>query len=906
MTPDLPLDASERIRGRLLLWVTLNHFLPAELLRELFASLVDELGHGKLSVSDILEEELTQGASAFRTWTIRPRLGHDGIVPYLQQLAQVLLWAGDEEAFWTPDEPDPHLHAWTQDIRHAQALAARSLTDALGKVEDWPAGLKPLVNAMLRLQKPTDRDPSAIASDLTQVIEPPLAGVALKHLGDLCAERDDWDAAMGFYAAAQSAAKTDDPAWADFEANFAAICLQSMAAASWALVSPDNFVIMLEETLPTATLTSQPLLLANAKQDELVARLSDRRGFDFPGDDRPAVRAAPLLVHSQDAARGWNAWTQGKFTAAYRGFWATLRRQIALGAVDAARTTKIAFARCIVEGLDAELAQHHRPDVFLDAVRMMLESGQAGPAADARWTERLVKTYVTREALHAVIEHVQPARGEGVERLLVVIALFERWLVLLPPEADAPANAMLAFLAFTGERQAYSRNSGHDLAGRSHKALRRVARSRPELRRRVARDVAGAVEAHLGDADALAISDALETLGEYYDVISPDRLRTTLNVILDLLDRLGPKASDWTIIRPALDLLASEAAKVATQGSPDLRSRLTTTTVRFALEEGTEHTRLLILLRDLDPDLVAEVDPQRLQDVIGDLRRRASGTNSNAAADCVYALLAAPKLVGLAGVEDALSGLNAILKTAADPRTSISFAGAHRPVVMLGERAGLIARDLAISDAAFAAMVSPILEQLLSVWELAPKSPLIFAPFRIPRATAPNSALVHNFAFGALALAGWLDRLADMQAALDAAAASPLLADGIASGRAARVTAGDLDRVDDETLGREPREAFYGALGARVVKLRALSPADRRDRILLLLTRCFDLGPQGVDAGLFAAALDADLAGKIPDSDAVADYRQRLGHDSALRLSLAPLVHELFVPTSAGASDEEI
>ena len=314
---------------------------------------------------------------------------------------------------------------------------------------------------------------------------------------------------------------------------------------------------------------------------------------------------------------------------------------------------------------------------------------------------------------------------------------------------------------------------------------------------------------------------------------------------------------------------------------------------------------MLILLRDLDPDLVAAVDPQRLEDVIGDLRRRASETNSSGAADCVYALLAAPKLVGLAGVKDALSGLNAILKTAGDPRTSISFAGAHRPVVMLGERASLIARDLAISDASFASMASPILDQLFSVWDLAPKTPLIFAPFRIPRATAPNTALVNNFAFGALALAGWLDRLADMQAALDAAAASPSLADGIASGRAARVTAGDLDRMDVETLAREPREAFYSALGARLVKLRALRPADRRDRIRLLLTRCFDLGPQGIDAGLFATALDADLAGKIPNSDAAADYRLRLGHDSALRLSLTPLLHELFVPTAAGASDEE-
>lgn len=895
--PDLSPVRADHFRRHPLLWMALNHFLSADLLRELYAILVDEVSQRRLSLSEVVEDQLTAGASSLRSWTIRPRPGPDPVAGYLQQLAQVMLWAGDQSASPNPGGDDPHLRRWAEDLGLAQRLATAGLEVDLPKTAAWPEGLRPLATALHALRAPGDVaiDVPAIAEGVARAVEAPLSGVLVKHLGDLCAAQDAWTEANQFYALARPVSTDEqDGAWDAFNADFDDIVHQSIAAGCWALSGPDTAVVVLEEPFETATLSTRPLLLANGKQDEMVARFSDRKGIDFAPDDRPVTRAAPLLAHSQDVSRAWHAWMQRRFDTAERFFNAALRRQIALGSVTAVRETKIAFGRCVLDSLEAQLNRQHSPDRFRKAVRLMIESGHAEAAAGAAWTAALVRTYVTAEAVREALDHVAPEMGENIERLMVAIALVERWLELLPRDAgDLPAQ-MLTILAQVAEANERSFNSAHDLGGRSLKGLRRAGQARPETGRQAAGAVAAAVEAHLAGADFLAIEEALRTLAVFREGMAPARLAQTLARVLDMMDRIGPKASHWSTIGPALDLLTSEAAKRAIRDDPELTRRLTQTTVRFALEEGSENARLLFLLRDLDPTILAVVDAAQLEAVIADVARRAQEIHVSSAASCIYALLSAPRLVGRKGIEAALAGLHEIIRSARTRRSDVSFPPAADATVLLGERASLIAKDLDLQQDAFQAAVGPLFEDLVEVWRLARDKPLTFAGFSIPRATAPSPVLVHNWAYGSLALASWLGRSAELQAALDTAEQAPALADGIAGARAARVIAGDDDTVRAEVLAKEPREAFYGALGRRILNLRDVEPTARAEPFRLLLDRAFVLGPHGLDAGLFTAALAAGLDGTLALTDARVDYRRRLNADRELRLCLFPLFQGLF------------
>jgi hypothetical protein len=82
------------------------------------------------------------------------------------------------------------------------------------------------------------------------------------------------------------------------------------------------------------------------------------------------------------------------------------------------------------------------------------------------------------------------------------------------------------------------------------------------------------------------------------------------------------------------------------------------------------------------------------------------------------------------------------------------------------------------------------------------------------------------------------------------------------------------------------RTWWHGAQGGGV--LTSLSPDLRRNVTLALVEQCFRLGPNGLDAGVFAAALGAGITLETTQPAAAA-YRQRLDSNADLRLSLFPL-----------------
>ncbi|KQU22559.1 hypothetical protein ASG63_22160 [Methylobacterium sp. Leaf94] len=136
-----------------------------------------------------------------------------------------------------------------------------------------------------------------------------------------------------------------------------------------------------------------------------------------------------------------------------------------------------------------------------------------------------------------------------------------------------------------------------------------------------------------------------------------------------------------------------------------------------------------------------------------------------------------------------------------------------------------------------------------------------------------------------------------MAQALEIAARQPALQGPIALAKAVRFAAGDQGPLDATSIREEEKDAFYAALGKRLLMLSDL-PADIRAEITsALFEQCLRLGPSGLDAGVFMVAIDQDFD-RAPLAPEVRAYRRRLDNDSDLRISLALLL-EAVIPSGA-------
>jgi hypothetical protein len=278
--------------------------------------------------------------------------------------------------------------------------------------------------------------------------------------------------------------------------------------------------------------------------------------------------------------------------------------------------------------------------------------------------------------------------------------------------------------------------------------------------------------------------------------------------------------------------------------------------------------------------------------VVATLRERAGQINSSRCPEDVLALLVAPAFSGELGVADALAALERIVAEAARKRPPISFAGAYRPLLYLTNTREQLANRLPGIAESLTQHLQAIFEFLLEIWRCAAVEPSLFAGFAIPRRTDADPVVVHNWTFASVDLAKSLGREEEMAAALRVAAGNGSLRTHIEVARAIRLEVDQSRSLKPHTIETESKEAFYAALGFRLAMLVALPEDERAGVIGALVRQCFVLGPSGLDAGVFVAALQlgSPVITASPEAEA---YRDRLEGDPDLRFPLAPLLDNL-------------
>ncbi|MGO9399103.1 MAG: hypothetical protein ACLP19_14860 [Xanthobacteraceae bacterium] len=892
----------QHFEANCLAWTALNHFLSADLLREFSQVLIEAVGGGLFKLDQLFEDELIAVVGGLESWAVRPLDVESPVAQYLQSRIRYLVWANDTDLFYDQNQPQPAGRISPAAVEDAIRLGQcdlNGLEQVAGRLKVPPDGsYETLVFAMRKmgeLREPHNKyELPAKIVELCNTIDMPLAAVVTKHLGDLCVDADEWEMALQFYQVSSHRLERDAvDDWSNYVALLKHITTQSIASAMRAARGPAHAAAYLAPRLKGAALSQSLLFVLNASLDAYVAESLSSESLRFPPDRRASILNEPLLLQARNLSSAFEATNEREYPSARGHFWSVLRRQIALGSANDTRITQAHYANSVFSSLERTIAREINKELFIMALRLLLQSGQTHLAEKMEWSDRLVRAYIDDDIVRQLFSQTNAVEASREERLGVAVELLRGWSLALPAERGELAGRMLSFIAKVAASHKSSLSSRHNVGGRSIEVLRQVAERRPEFRLGAAADVVPAILSKLGEREFwTGIAGSCKTAAEYLDVLQPQDARTILATVLNLLEKADPARAAWVIVQPAIDLLVTPAAQRLAKQDKDLDGRIISTILRFGLNQKTEYTHLLFYLCQFDLRSVYQ-EPMRAQlnEVVQEVRKQALTIHASNAMDNVRALLLASSAAGLDGVRDALKAITEALNTAFGDqrRIALAFPFAYETFIILAERQQQIAENISVRPEELQVWLHSLLEQIIAVWSQAVKTPGIFAAFAIPPRSTPDPVVVHNWAFGSIALAKSLGEKDRMLAALDAAAKEPTLRGPITLARAVRIGPGELESLKPATIQSDNAETFYSALGQRLVSLQYLDTALRDAVIDSLLKQCLRLGPNGLDAAVFLTAGEQRLE-LLRNAPEYADYVKRVANNRDLRLALMPFV----------------
>ena len=900
----------EHFASNWLAWAALHHFLPAPLLRKLSCVIVDCLSNGALRFDQLFDELVPEGSLGFESWQIRPLSAPSQLAEYLQYRIRAFAWQSDEGGFLSLVRDDSPGAISPSHLERSIEFGAAdfSSNNIFGELEEdvTQSSMKYFILSFMQIRSFCNEGcDSKFIDEIEKLLKPvemPLAAVMLKHLGDLCADIDEWDKARIIYHhVIQQLLVFNDPTWSDYVSSLLSIATQSHATSLRYIHGANVSAEILNAALTSTTAGSAPILHGNATFDAYVA-IHQANPASMVPDSRATVLLPPLLLKTHNASAAIGSWLNGKFTDANTRFWALLRRQIALGAATESRTTKAWYARSLFEEVEQAGVGKSVQRSFKMATQLLIESGNRKAVSSVRWTEQIVCAYVDQSCVDVAIRHTENYSGAKLERQQVLVELFREWIEKIPVERTELTTSMLKHISSLA-LVPVSFDSDQNIGGYSLEALLSISKKRPELRQLIINEIIDVITMHLQPAGFWRGSDdALKLAFEYLDILDDKKLRHVIDSTLSLLDKTDPETGLWPIVRPAMQLLVSKSVNKFVKRHSDLGQLILNIILKFGLMQQSENINILFYLHNFDSTLLDSTSiREALQDVVRKIRIDACKINSSNVVDNIRALLLAPSVSGVDGIEDALKGLMLILSSARSARPSIALSYAYDSLLLLINNKQKIAQALEMNYVQLKDKLKPIIPLIVELWQEAKKRPLVFAPFSLPPTTKPDQIIIHNWAFASIHFAEMLQESRKIEEALSEAATQPMLANGIALARATQSVAEKNDTYDADAIRLENRETFYSVLGRRLVVLQRLDDNFGAELCRSLLEQCFKYGPCEIDAAVFLLAVRFNPNDKI-SQESYSNYIKRLENKRDLRLTLMPILH---LVKNGGEADAE-
>lgn len=892
---DFALLRHQAFRQDYLAWTTLHHFLPADLVRELAIATISAVAPWS-SLEDLFEEALSEGNSAQASWALAPRPLSDPDLNYLQSHIRALAWANDAETAPRTSVSQEKSEGPAAAVSAATRLGHFDFGSRRRKVAQLPLPhassgrrLADLIATAIGAYGAGDGDWSAVWREADR-LPVPLKALALKHVGDLCADADVWDQAAHFYDGAMAALERSPPEWKALTNLLADVVRQSIGSATWVIKGPEHASTMLDEVArPGGGVPKPHLGILNGSHDALVARLAKPHNKNWE-DIRATVMFPPLLIQSFDFGQAVEAWLKGGHDRSNRAFWSVLRRQTALGSVTEAKGTKAAYARALIsEAIDGDQPKFN-PSAFELGIRLLIESGLWDVAARLKFDHFVVERYVELDFIEYLAAVVDRHDGVRDERTLVLFELLAKWTEVLDTDDQVLAERLLMQIVDRVRGRAASFETNRNIGGRGLKLLSALARARPGFRSLIASQIADLVIEKLrGEGFWTGKEEALRLAAEYEDVWTEKDIKRVLDVTMTMT---GPRETgrDNPLSGPAMAFLMSPRVIRTAQDDPQLGERFFSEVLHESLGRNDGVTTLFNLAA-FDRKITLDArDDAALVAVVQEVLDQARAINSSGATDAIRALLAASSQSGAAGVKGAIDSLARLLMSR-EAFTPPALPYAYGPILDLVRHAERIAQGAGLSLADIEGFRETTASALADAWRQIAERPELLGGFSIPPARDPNVSIVQNWAFVTQELAKTLQHPQALLSALDGAAEKPVLAGPISLARA--VGSNILEDPNPlNTLNSEPNATFYHALGQRLGQIQDCDPDDVRALAGGLLQEVLRRGPREVDLAVFLVAAQA----KIIEPALLVElrpYLRRLEADPNLMRVIGPVAFRL-------------
>lgn len=882
-------------------WLALHHFLPVADLREVASGMTVFMSSGQLALNDLFDERLIDADFVSESWIITPKQASTPLAKYLQGRIRSLVWKDDARVFFDPSAEWNSVPVHPSLLEAVVSLGSRPSSHQIARAragsesENHPA-LKSLLDCIEASWLPADRDKLAAYVDAIEAavhqVEMPLRAAMLKFAGDGKAMNDAWQEAESIYERVLTLlSREHEYSGGRISSALATVTVQSLATASRVLGGKDAARQVFDTVMDRWPNIDSTLFSVNASNDSQIAHTTENH---WPDDTRTSALRAPLVISSHSLANPILEFLESAYQQANDGFYARLRRQIALGATAEARIAKAVYARSIVASLTEDLQKRRDPDAFAIAAKLFIESGAPKLLSTIEWNTGLVDTYVSTDIIQRVHSHSAAFEGTRVERQIVAIELLTAWATRLPSVQQQVGTTILRILASFAKENSATFDSSTDIGSRSLKSLKEIAACQPEWQQSVSKPVADAiVERFSNPGWWTGVQHAAETASAYAAAFARDDLASVVEAAVGALDAARPGV--WPIIRPIEDFIISAPASAFIREDKNLEKKVVGLLLRHGTaEQGTEHANLVRCLRAFDARLLDDPDLQvRLRGVVQDIVQKAQKLNSSASQTNIQALLGAPTLSGPEGINVAIASLKAILESIDSPQHSISFQFAYYPLLQIAVEHSRIEQAIGATEEEFINNLLSFSNLLERIWNHAARDPSIFVPFSIPPNHIPDSITVHNWTFVSLQFARLIGKEEIVEKAIDSAArAQPILAKAIDRAKAIQSLSVDADNFDESQVEREKAEVFYLNLGSRLSQL-SNSTDKGRTRCLLLLQMCLHHGPNDLDMAVFVAAAQYGLMLAEAQQAAIPAYVARLNASPDRRLNFMPLLKQL-------------
>lgn len=885
-------------------WIVLRHFLPAKLQRVAIAEAIRSVSNGKLSLAELIEETLSEGALWTEAWAIRPLPGVHGYASALQFWIRSLVWQNDDDHM-VGDDPSDSAARGFLDLSFLQTITRMSKAkfgdkQSLGvDLEGFRSHVQPCLECVIGIVD-TARigfqvaEPEALWCQIlkqSEEIQLPLQALALKHTADLLADADAWKHAQyGYNLVVDLLSVWQAPAnLADVASAWRSIAKQSTALAAGYVQADDENVETLALAVESTALVADPVLALNIGFDAMEAW--SPLGAREYRDPRAAVLAAPLLHWSHDPSVALSRWQTGKYPDAARHFWALLRRQIALGAGKELKATKAWYGRSLLGQVSKNVEEQGSAEAFELAGRLLVESERAEQLGHLEWNRRVVNAYATRPGLvDELAERAMAHSGVREGRTKVVLGLFSHWALQLAPAHDGIAVAMWRYVANVALTFEAAFESTHDLGRPALKALRDLAKKRPELRQMVSKEVGNAICTKLTEEFAWGRVEAMDTAVAYVDAFDDESLRATVRAVLVVLEAEDPAQGFWPLTRAGLRFLVHHKVRTRCGGLEDIDERSLKQILRFGLVEGSDEPNVFFHLADFDETLLESSGlKNELLPVLAQVKKRALEINSSNVTDHIQALLVAPAIAGPDGIHVALTAIAKVLDSSNNSRWSLGLPFIDRPLFLLSEKLDAIRRAVPLQAEWLEEDLRVVLQSLSNLWLQAENKPLLFAPFALPPSSKPNDAAVHNCALASISFARLMQDEGTIQNALEAASRNSDLKRSIILAHATIDDDPDIGPTQLDVPQVDEPESFYPTVGRRLSQMQRLPRTEAQTLCKGLISNCIRLGPDPADAALLLAAANLELHDHVRAAGLL-DYTRRVKADSVTRLLLLPIV----------------